>query len=737
MKDWKILGILAIVGMFITTSVSSFVYAETQQGKIGNNNSTLPLPSPGVNYTIYYPPYDSVNGWGEYWAGNSSTGYIGCAVNGSGEAAALQQLKINVGRVKTLTIDATIKYLAADKFGEINTIWCYFDNDYHYSIIDPWFEWGEIIPILEEIAIAILGYFVPFTSVVLLIADVGLTLLEFTEIVGEQNYSTKHIRFDFVADPHIDNWIKVGLECEALEKAAACGFIKQIKVYGIAPPATPNIQLLSNADVLSTDTPYTFQIVTVDPNDDPVKYIIDWGDGTTTTVPSRGYEKSGKIINVTHSYSETGQYTIKVKAIDCDGMESDWNSIQIEISNHKPKIEEMHVYLKTLFGGWQEIDRHKIPHWRNCRYEFFATDEDENPLKFIIDYDDKTIKESGSTNGIFEDYHRYIYPRSYSIIVNVTDGLSYDVKDFDIYVTNSWWNSSGNITSIYQASMEIYPPGEANIWTYDYGDGTYGIYVNGIANETVQENLTTSFYYIKPNNSSQRYIPGEQIYGEYGLLGEFGSMQQDVVADYNYSPSYIEEGQEIYFTDESYSFGENIISWSWDFGDGNTSNEQNPSHVYSSSGNYIVTLTVTTESGNSSGISRNVYIASYGSSDGAGNNSGSSGGNEGSGSSGEDEQYILADFTYSPSNPEVNEMVNFYDASNGNIVSWEWNFGDGATSNEQNPSHSYSQEGTYCVSLTVTDNNGNSSGIMRFIVVSENNGNQGSGQQGSGGGQNS
>jgi len=113
------------------------------------------------------------------------------------------------------------------------------------------------------------------------------------------------------------------------------------------------------------------------------------------------------------------------------------------------------------------------------------------------------------------------------------------------------------------------------------------------------------------------------------------------------------------------------------------------------------------------------------------------GGNEGSGSSGEDEQYILADFTYSPSNPEVNEIVNFYDASDGNIVSWQWNFGDEATSSQQNPSHSYSQEGTYCVSLTVTDNNGNSSGIMKFVSVSENNGNQGSGQQGSGGGQNS
>jgi PKD repeat protein len=46
--------------------------------------------------------------------------------------------------------------------------------------------------------------------------------------------------------------------------------------------------------------------------------------------------------------------------------------------------------------------------------------------------------------------------------------------------------------------------------------------------------------------------------------------------------------------------------------------------------------------------------------------------------------------------------VNFTDQSTGQITSWSWNFGDGSTSREQNPSHTYNDPGTYTVSLTVT-----------------------------------
>ena len=46
------------------------------------------------------------------------------------------------------------------------------------------------------------------------------------------------------------------------------------------------------------------------------------------------------------------------------------------------------------------------------------------------------------------------------------------------------------------------------------------------------------------------------------------------------------------------------------------------------------------------------------------------------------------------------------DASDGGIVSWDWNFGDGSSSDVKNPSHKYTEVGTYTVTLKVTDNGG-------------------------------
>jgi PKD repeat protein len=56
----------------------------------------------------------------------------------------------------------------------------------------------------------------------------------------------------------------------------------------------------------------------------------------------------------------------------------------------------------------------------------------------------------------------------------------------------------------------------------------------------------------------------------------------------------IQPGTTVYFTDESHGNPEN---WSWDFGDGYTSTEQNPSHTYSREGIYTVELTVSNEYG--------------------------------------------------------------------------------------------------------------------------------------------
>lgn len=121
----------------------------------------------------------------------------------------------------------------------------------------------------------------------------------------------------------------------------------------------------------------------------------------------------------------------------------------------------------------------------------------------------------------------------------------------------------------------------------------------------------------------------------------------------------------VQFTDLSTTANGTIDQWQWDFGDGNFGNTQNPSHVYTAAGNYNVSLAVT----NSHGCFRNLTNV----------------------------QYIqiangtTADFTNNIPNsctPPVN--INFQNLSTGTgTLTYAWNFGDGGTSTQFNPSHNY------------------------------------------------
>jgi len=79
-----------------------------------------------------------------------------------------------------------------------------------------------------------------------------------------------------------------------------------------------------------------------------------------------------------------------------------------------------------------------------------------------------------------------------------------------------------------------------------------------------------------------------------------------------------------------------------------------------------------------------------------------------------------ADFTSDTVNGSAPLTVNFTDQSCGIITSWLWDFGDGSTSSEQNPSHTYTDLGTYTVSLTVIGPGGSDEKTeVDFISVSQ------------------
>ncbi|MGB9938963.1 PGF-pre-PGF domain-containing protein [Methanosarcina sp.] len=76
----------------------------------------------------------------------------------------------------------------------------------------------------------------------------------------------------------------------------------------------------------------------------------------------------------------------------------------------------------------------------------------------------------------------------------------------------------------------------------------------------------------------------------------------------------------------------------------------------------------------------------------------------------------VANFTTSDKSGYAPLFVQFTDSSE-NATSWNWNFGDGATSTEQSPAHTYSKAGTYIVNLTVNNGNGTASKLINIDVL--------------------
>jgi PKD repeat protein len=123
-------------------------------------------------------------------------------------------------------------------------------------------------------------------------------------------------------------------------------------------------------------------------------------------------------------------------------------------------------------------------------------------------------------------------------------------------------------------------------------------------------------------------------------------------------------------------------SYSWNFGDGATSTAQNPSHTYNNAGTYKATLTVTDSASpaNTATASTTVTVNAVG-------------------------NPLTATASADPTSGQTPLTVAFSGIGTGGTppYSYSWNFGDGATSTAQNPSHTYNNAGTYTATLTVTD----------------------------------
>jgi PKD repeat protein len=265
----------------------------------------------------------------------------------------------------------------------------------------------------------------------------------------------------------------------------------------------------------------------------------------------------------------------------------------------------------------------------------------------------------GTFSTVKNPYHVYSDSGLFNVSLNVVDingctinyPLAYQIEVFDPQALFTFTPPASNCLVVYSYFNNLST--NSDTWLWSFGDGTtstanslYHYYTQlGYHDVTLTafKNVCSSSITI-PNAI---YVPNRS-------------------ANFNYFQSQNCLPVTINFQDLSVD----AVAWRWDFGDGDTSDVQSPSHIYLKAPTSPITLTITDVNGCKVSITKpNIQVT---------------------------------DAAFSPSltrgcNPAT---VAFADSSI-NPLSWQWDFGDGTTSNLQNPVHTYNVDGFYDVQLIV------------------------------------
>ncbi len=183
----------------------------------------------------------------------------------------------------------------------------------------------------------------------------------------------------------------------------------------------------------------------------------------------------------------------------------------------------------------------------------------------------------------------------------------------------------------------------------------------------------------------------------WGFTGSTGSLFNEqqfcfsIIPGLSASELEICEGETIDFNDDSYSALGGVVSWDWDFGNGQSSTDQAPGEVsFAQAGNYWVTQTIVDVQGCDASDSLQVTV----------------------------HPNPTADFT----STEVceGEETDLQSTSIGIVSNWEWDFGDGASASGSTTSHVFGSAGTHDVTLSVTTDKGCVDTVTNTINVFEN-----------------
>ena len=398
-----------------------------------------------------------------------------------------------------------------------------------------------------------------------------------------------------------------------------------------------------------------------------VARLWDFGD------PFSGINNTSNLTNPTHVFLNPGTYFVTLLVTNFNNCTD--TIVKQVVINHHPPVD--FIYTAT------------------CLNELIYFDPDTNVMEvdsigsWLWDFGD------GITSTAPHTAHAYVAPGTYTVTLTVTDILGcMNVVTHQVVVhalpfahfDAGTSNCAGSTVQINDQSSTSF--GYVVRWEWDFGDGNT-LVVNHPGNPNISHFFALAGIY----NVTLKITASDSCTDTESQLID---IHPNPVAGFIFSTPTC-SGTAVDFTDISQLNGAgSIVQWQWNFGDpgsgiNNTSSLQHPSHLFTSSGTFIVNLIVTTGNGCTDTIPHQVQVKTL----------------------------PVVDFntTHKCQNNSVIFTPNAAVMNLPVIPVFFWEFGDGGTSVLSNPTHIYTVAGTYLVKLTVTDTAGCSNNITKSIII--------------------
>ncbi|MCB9102688.1 MAG: PKD domain-containing protein [Anaerolineales bacterium] len=404
-----------------------------------------------------------------------------------------------------------------------------------------------------------------------------------------------------------------------------------------------------------------------DPDGDTLTYSWDFGDGNFSS-PS---------INptVSHAYQDSGAYIATLTVNDGRGG-VDTDQVDVTITNTPPT---------AVVGGPYNGNEGQPVSFDG------SGSSDISPVDFAtLTYNWNFGDGSPAPASAAKVTHTYADNGTYNVTLTVTDKDG-GVSSASTTATISNINPTANAGGPYRTTINVTIP------------------LTGSGSDVAADTLT---YEWDLNNDSVFETPGQNVVGSWPTSGvktvtlrvrdkDGGTATSATTVDVGSPPTAnaggpytANEGSAVSFTGSGSDPDGDPITYSWNFGDGSSGSGSNPTHTYVDNGTYVATLTVTDDRG---GVTTSQATVTINNAAPTARISSPASGNEG--------QVIAFDGSGS-SDPGVNDTLTY-----------AWDFGDGSTGTGATPSHQYRDNGTFTVSLTVTDNSGASNSTSATITI--------------------